>query len=68
MPKPPIHCLSADPFFARMEAIWAAQRQRGHVPRTDEEVETERRCLRAESEEEIGQAEQISLSAQRTHS
>jgi len=49
----PLPDLSGDPFLQRMEAIWAGQRARGHVPRTVEEVEAERRAIREEMEEEI---------------
>ncbi len=42
-----------DAFFRRMEEIWAGQRARGHVPRSVEQVEAERRQLRQESEAEI---------------
>lgn len=42
-----------DDFFQMMEEIRAAQRARGHVPRSAEEVEAERRELREEMEEEI---------------
>jgi hypothetical protein len=44
---------SKDPFFIRMEEIWAGQRARGHVPRTEEEVEGERRLLREESNRDV---------------
>lgn len=37
--------LGAD-FFQMMEEIWAGQKARGHVPRTEEEVEAERREMR----------------------
>jgi hypothetical protein len=40
-------------FFRMMEEIWVGQRARGHVPRTEEEVETERRQLRQEMEGEV---------------
>ncbi len=40
-------------FFQMMEGIWAGQQARGHVPRTAEEVEAERRQLRQEGEAEI---------------
>jgi hypothetical protein len=30
-----------DPFWQRMQAMWAAQKARGHVPRSAEEVERE---------------------------
>jgi hypothetical protein len=36
-----------DPFWQRMQAIWDAQNARGHVPRSVEEVEAERRDVRA---------------------
>jgi hypothetical protein len=45
-----------DPFWQRMEAIWADQRARGHVPRSAEEVEAERRAFRDEMEDEIQEA------------
>jgi hypothetical protein len=50
---------SPDPFLARMEGIWAEQRARGHVPRSESEVEAERRAARDESEEELRAAERI---------
>jgi len=42
-----------DTFFQMMEGIWAAQKARGFEPRSVEEVESERRKLRAEMEQEI---------------
>jgi len=45
-----------DPFWMMMERIWADQKARGHVPRSVEEVEAERRALRQESEAEIRDA------------
>ena len=45
--------------MARMEAIWAGQKARGHVPRSAEEVEAERRALRDEFEDRLDKAEQI---------
>lgn len=45
-----------DPFWQRMQAIWADQRARGHVPRTVEEVESRRQILRREMEDEIQEA------------
>ena len=50
--QPPPH----DPFWEMMKRIWAGQRARGHVPRSVEEVQAERRALREESEEEIRRA------------
>ena len=46
-----------DGFWIRMEAIWAAQKARGHTPRSVEEVESERKTLRDESEEELRTSE-----------
>jgi hypothetical protein len=45
-----------DPFWQRMEQIWAAQKARGYVPRGIDEVESERRTLRQEMEDEIQEA------------
>lgn len=47
----PLADLSKDPFWQRMEAIWAGQKARGHVPRSVEEVEREREAFRNEWEE-----------------
>ena len=43
-------------FFQMMEEIWAEQKARGHVPRSEEEVEAERRRLRQEGEAEVDAA------------
>jgi len=48
--------LADDPFWQRMEAIRAGQAARGHVPRSVEEVESDRRAMREEMEEEIQEA------------
>jgi hypothetical protein len=48
-----------DPLMARLEAIWAGQKARGHVPRSVEEVEAERRALREEFEKRVNEAERI---------
>lgn len=53
-----------DPFVARIEAIWAGQRARGHVPRGEDEVEAERQTLRDESEEGLRQCERIHREAE----
>jgi hypothetical protein len=45
-----------DEFFRMMEEIWAAQKARGHVPRSVEEVEAQRRELRGQVEDEIDAA------------
>lgn len=42
-----------DAFFQMMEAIWAGQKARGHVPRSVEEVEAERQQLGHEWEAEV---------------
>ncbi len=42
-----------DEFFRMLEAIWAGQRARGHVPPTVEEIEAERQRLRRDGEAEI---------------
>jgi len=47
---------SDDPFWQRMRAIWDGQKARGHVPRSVEEVERDRRRLREEMEQEIDEA------------
>ncbi len=35
-----------DPFWDMMKSIWAGQKARGHIPRSAEEVEAERRETR----------------------
>ena len=37
---------AGDPFWDMMKSIWAGQKTRGHVPRSVEEVEAERRETR----------------------
>ena len=54
-----------DPFMARLEAMWAAHKARGHTPRTAEEIEAERRAFRDEFEERILRAERIHQEAER---
>ncbi len=39
-----------DPFWPRMERIWADQKARGHVPRTKEEIDGEIQTMRREWE------------------
>jgi hypothetical protein len=48
-----------DPFWQRMQAIWNSQNARGHVPRSVEEVEGERRAVRDEWEERSQEMEKI---------
>jgi len=49
-----------DPFWQRMEQIWAGQRARGHVPRTKEEIDAVLRELDEDAEVEIQAAERLS--------
>ena len=56
-PKPPQPM--GDYFFQVIAEIRADQHARGHVPRSGEEVEAERRELRQEVEEEIEAAIQL---------
>jgi len=55
----PLPDLASDPFWQSMESIWTGQAARGHVPRTEEAVESERRTVREEIEEEIQDAMRI---------
>jgi hypothetical protein len=54
-----------DPFWQRMQALWAAQRARGHVPRSSQEVEEERQAVRDEWEDRMRRIEQIQDEAAR---
>jgi hypothetical protein len=54
-----------DPFWQRVEQIWAGQRARGHVPRGVDEVESERRAFRQEMEDEIQEAIQLQEESRR---
>jgi hypothetical protein len=54
-----------DPFWQRMQALWAAQRARGHVPRSAQEVEQERQAVRDEWEDRMRRIEQIQAEAAR---
>jgi hypothetical protein len=42
-----------DPFWQRMQAIWAGLKARGHVARSAEQIEAERRTFREEWEEPV---------------
>jgi hypothetical protein len=53
-----------DPFWQRMEAMWADQRRRGHVARSVQEVEAERRAVRAGWEERMQRIERIRAEAE----
>jgi hypothetical protein len=54
-----------DPFWQMMEEIWAGQQARGHVPRSVEEVEAERRLVRQEWEERMQEIERIQAESRR---
>ncbi|MGH7169187.1 MAG: hypothetical protein ACRELG_02775 [Gemmataceae bacterium] len=54
-----------DPFWQMMQGIWAGQKARGHVPRSAEEVESERRALRAEWDERMRTIELIQHEARK---
>ncbi len=47
---------AGDPLFDLLEGIWAARARAGITPRTTEDVESQRRQLRDESEQEIKDA------------
>jgi hypothetical protein len=54
-PAPP-----ADSLMSRMQAVWAAQKARGYVPRSREEIDADLRALRDEAEEEMQAVERLS--------
>ena len=54
-----------DPFWQMMEEIWAGQKARGHVPRSEEEVESERRRVREEWEDRMREIERIQIESRR---
>lgn len=54
-----------DPFWQMMQRIWDGQRARGHVPRSAEEVEAERRALREEWEERMQTIDRIQSEARK---
>ena len=56
---------SDDPFWQRMQALWAGQRARGHVPRSAQDVEDERQTMRQEWEERMRRIEQVQAEAAR---
>ena len=57
-----------DSFFQMMEDIWAGQKARGHVPRSVEEVEAERRQLRQEWEARVEAAIRLQQESRRGRS
>jgi hypothetical protein len=54
-----------DPFWQRMQGLWAAQRARSHVPRSAQDVEQERQAVRDEWEDRMRRIEQIQAEAAR---
>src|SRR5205823_2953985 len=61
----PVYDKANDPFWQRMEAMWAAQRARGHIPRTKEQIDAEINELRDEMEEELLESERLHEECQR---
>ncbi|HEV3024467.1 MAG TPA: hypothetical protein VGX76_18450 [Pirellulales bacterium] len=55
-----------DPFWQRMQAMWNAQKSRGHHARSVDEVEAERRAVREEWDESMRSIEQTRAEAERT--
>lgn len=53
-----------DPFWQQLQAIWSGQKTRGHVPRTAEDVESERRAVRDEWDERMTRISQIQAEAE----
>jgi hypothetical protein len=51
--QPVVQPAADDPFWQMMNRIWEGQKARGHVPRSSEEVEAQRRAMRDEMEQEI---------------
>ncbi len=48
-----VEAVADDAFWQRMQTIWQAQMARGHVPRSAEQVEAERRALNEEMAREL---------------
>jgi hypothetical protein len=54
-----------DPFWDMMKSIWRGQKARGHVPRSVEEVESERREVRESWDERMRAIEQLQAESRR---
>lgn len=54
-----------DPFWQMMQRIWHGQRESGHVPRSVEEVEEERRASREDWDERMAEITRIQEEADR---
>jgi hypothetical protein len=48
-----------DPFWQRMKRIWASQKARGHVPRSETDVEAERQAMCKEWQERMDRVVRI---------
>jgi hypothetical protein len=57
--RPVVQPASDDPFWQRMEQIWAGQRARGHVPRTKAQIDADIRELRDDAEIEMQATERL---------
>jgi hypothetical protein len=57
--RPVVQPASDDPFWQRMEQIWAGQRARGHVPRTKEQIDADLQELRDDAEVEMQATERL---------
>jgi hypothetical protein len=55
-----------DPFWQRMQAMWDTQKAHGQIPRSVEEVESERRSVREEWEERMQAIARIQRGGQET--
>ena len=53
-----------DPFWQLLRGIWAGQKARGHVPRSAEDVEAERRSVRDEWDERMERISRIQEEAE----
>lgn len=63
--QPVVQPPADDPFWQRMEQIWAGQRARGHVPRTKEQIDRELEDLRDDAEAEMQAVERLHEECQR---
>ena len=50
-----------------MEAVWAAQKARGYVPPSREEIDAELAAMRDEAEEKMREVERLSENCRRRH-
>jgi hypothetical protein len=57
-----------DPFWQRMGSMWAGQSARGHVPRSTDDVEAERRAMRDEWDDRMAEINRIQDEAERLRS